>query len=328
MGVVGAAFAPTLARVSENAIVFPAMGPSRFTDFGRFMVVNAAARQRFAVADEVLGYRVFDALREAEDDYAEVAQVASFVASLALLEWSGQQGAYCAGVSFGKMAAAAHAGVLPFDDAVRLVAETARCERDYFCERQSDVVTHSFVKVGRQTLDELLAELAAAGEWFEISSYLDHDMYMVSLGEQALAGFKKRIGEVGGYSLYTMRPPAHASVFGPLGDRIDQQVLSGFRVRDPVLPIVSDQDGSLIETAEQARDWIVGGFVRPMRWPGIVDTLVQHGVERITIVGRDRLLRRLKRTVDSFSVTAVTPESALRPMSGRTAYRVPDGATP
>lgn len=309
-----AASAPRLAQVSENAIVFPAMGPARFADFGRFMVVNAAARERFAVADDVLGYRVFDALREAEDDYAEVAQVASFVASLALVEWSGQQGSCCAGVSFGKMAAAAHAGVLPFDDAVRLVAETARCERDYFAERQSDVVTHSFVKVGRKTLDELLAELAAADEWFEISAYLDRDMYMVSLSTQALDGFKKRIGEAGGYSLYTMRPPAHASVFGPLRDRMDQRVLSGYRLRDPALPIVSDQDGSLVETAGQARDWILGGFVRPMRWPGVVDTLVRRGVERITIVGRDRLLRRLRCTVESFATTMVSPESALKPV--------------
>jgi [acyl-carrier-protein] S-malonyltransferase len=300
---------------SRSALVFPAMGPSRFADFGRFMVVNAAARKRFAVADEVLGYRVFDALREADDDYAEVAQVTSFVASMALVEWSGKRGDYCAGVSFGKMAAAAHAGVLPFDEAVRLVAESARCERDYFAEQQSDIVTHSFVKVGPGTLEELLAELAAAGEWYEISSYMDSDMYMVSLGERALDGFKKRIGAVGGYSLYTMRPPAHSSAFVPLRDLMETQVLGTFTFRDPQLPIVSDQDGSLVRTAEQAREWILGGVVRPMRWPGVVETLVRQGVQRISIVGRDRLLRRLKCTVESFATTMVTPEAALRPGS-------------
>lgn len=300
---------------SGSALVFPAMGPSRFADFGRFMVANGAARKRFAVADEVLGYRVFDALREADDDYAEVAQVTSFVASMALVEWSGKRGDYCAGVSFGKMAAAAHAGVLPFDEAVRLVAESARCERDYFAEQQSDIVTHSFVKVGPETLEELLAELAAAGEWYEISSYLDSDMYMVSLGERALEGFKKRIGAVGGYSLYTMRPPAHSSAFAPLRDLMATQVLGTFTFRDPQLPIVSDQDGSLVRTAEQAREWILGGVVRPMRWPGVVETLVRQGVQRISIVGRDRLLRRLKCTVESFATTMVTPEAALRPGS-------------
>ena len=312
----------------ENAIIFPAMGPSRFADFGRFMVVNAAARERFAVADDILGYRVFDALRAADDDdYTEVAQIASFVAALALAEWSGGAGGYCAGVSFGKMAAAAHAGVLPFDEALRLVAESARCEREYFAEHHTDVVTQSFVKVGRDTLGELLDELAAAGEWFEISSYLDRDMYMVSLRERALEGFKKRIGAVGGYSLYTMRPPAHASVFGPLRDRIDQRVLSRHRLRDPVLPIVSDQDGSLVKTAEQARDWILGGFVRPMRWPAVVDALVRRGVEQISIVGRDRLLSRLKCTTGSFATTVVTPESALRPADPPPRHRVLEGAT-
>ncbi|MFI9273478.1 ACP S-malonyltransferase [Kitasatospora sp. NPDC052896] len=292
------------------------MGPSRFADFGRFMVVNAAARSRFAVADEVLGYSVFDALRESEDDYAEVAQVTSFVVSLALVEWSGQSGeSHCAGVSFGKMAAAAHAGVLPFEEAVRLVAETARCERDYFAEQHTDIVTHSFVKVPADTLDTLLAELTDAGEWFEISSYMDRDMFMVSLSERALEGFKRRIGEAGGYSLYTMRPPAHAGIFGELRERIDREVLSGYQLRDPVLPIVSDQDGSLVNSAEQARDWILGGFTRPMRWPGVVDTLAAQGVRRISIVGRDRLLRRLKCTVENFSTATIAPESALRPAS-------------
>ncbi|MEY9969380.1 [acyl-carrier-protein] S-malonyltransferase [Streptacidiphilus sp. MAP12-16] len=301
----------------SSAIVFPAMGPSRFADFGKFMLVNAAARRRFAVADEALGYSVFDALRQSEDDYAEVAQIASFVTALALADWAEESHPetphLCAGVSFGKMAAAAYAGVLPFDEAVRMVAEVARGERDYFAEHHRDIVTHSFVKVPRETLDELLAELDTADEWYEISSYLDRDLYMVSLNERALDGFKKRIGAVGGYSLYTMRPPAHASIFEPLRDRLDQEVLSRYRFRDPVLPIVSDQDGSLVESAEQARDWILGGFVRPMRWPGIVDTLTGQGVDRIRIVGRDRLLRRLKCTVDNLSTTTTAPESALRP---------------
>lgn len=303
----------------SNAIVFPAMGPSRFADFGRFMVVNSPARKLFHAADEVLGYRVFDALRESEDDYAEVAQVASFVVSLALVEWGAAQlhgpVTHCAGVSFGKMAAAAYAGALPFEEAVRLVAESARCERDYFAEQQGDIVTHSFVKVGPETLQTLLAELSEAGEWSEISSYMDRDMYMVSLNERALEGFKQRIGEVGGYSLYTMRPPAHASVFAPLRERIEQDVLSGYRLCDPLLPIVSDQDGSLVTTAEQAREWILGGFTRPMRWPGVVDTLVEQGVRRISIVGRDRLLRRLKCTVENFATTTIAPESALKPSS-------------
>jgi [acyl-carrier-protein] S-malonyltransferase len=294
------------------------MGPSRFADFGRFMIVNAEARERFAVADEVLGYSVFDALRESDDDYAEVAQVTSFVTSLALVEWDRksrpERDGYCAGVSFGKMAAATHAGVLPFDRAVRLVAETARCERDYFTEQHGDIVTHSFVKVPRETLDELLAELTAADEWFEISSYLDHDLYMVSLSERALDGFKERIGAAGGYSLYTMRPPAHASIFGPLRDRIDE-ILRDHEFSDPGIPIVSDQDGTLVTTAEQAREWILGGYVHPMRWPGIVDTLAAQGVERISVVGRDRLLRRLKCTVDNFATTTIAPESALRPIS-------------
>ncbi|MFF7634977.1 ACP S-malonyltransferase [Kitasatospora sp. NPDC008050] len=295
------------------------MGPSRFADFGRFMVVNRQARKLFSVADEVLGYRVFDALRQSEDDYAEVAQITSFVASLALVEWGAAQlpgpVGHCAGVSFGKMAAAAYAGVLPFEEAVPLVAELARCEHEYFMEQHSDIVTHSFVKVGPQALAELLAELAEAGEWYEISSYLDDDMSMVSLNERALEGFKERIGAVGGYSLYTMRPPAHAAIFAPLRERIEQDVLGGYRLRDPLLPIVSDQDGSLVTSAEQAREWILGGYTRPMRWPGVVDTLVEQGVRRIAIVGRDRLLRRLTCTADSFAVITIAPEAALKPGS-------------
>ncbi|MEU9047905.1 MULTISPECIES: ACP S-malonyltransferase [unclassified Kitasatospora] len=308
----------TTGEPGSNALVFPAMGPSRFADFGRFMVVNAAARKYFAAADEVLGHSVFDALRDSDDDYSETAQVASFVASLALVEWglaTGRQepADYCAGVSFGKSAAAAHAGVLPFEEAVSLVAETARCEAAYFTEHHRDIVTHSFVKIGPELLDELLAELADAGEWYEVSSRLDHDLCMVSLSERALDGFKRRIGDSGGYSLYTMRPPAHASIFGPLRDRVEQDVLARYRLRDPRVPIVSDQDGSLVESASQASAWLLGGFVRPMNWPGVVATLADLGVDRITIVGRDRLLRRLRCTVDNFTTSTLAPETALTP---------------
>ncbi|MEK8169525.1 ACP S-malonyltransferase [Streptomyces sp. M19] len=222
---------------NSTALVFPGMGPSAFADVGRFMVVNPYARKLVAVADEVLGYSLVDTFREAEGDYSEAAQVAFLVNCLACAQWAVDQldiePEVCAGPSFGEKAAVAFAGGLPVDEAIRMTAELARLLEDWFSREHRDIVTLSFVRVREEQLREILAELDERGEWHEISSYVDEDFVMLSLGEERVEWLSGRLRAVGGMPLYTMRPPMHCAAFGGLRDRAEAEVLSTLTFTDP-----------------------------------------------------------------------------------------------
>lgn len=302
-----------------TAMVFPGMGPVRFADVGTFMLANPYARRLVAVADDVLGYSLVDALREAEGDYSVDAQVAFLTNCVALAQWAeaelGVVPDVCVGPSFGEKATAAHTGTLSFRDAVRMTAGLARCMEDYFATEHRSVVTCSFVRTPEEQLKEVLAELDERGQWYEISCHVDHDFWMVSLREAGLERFERRVRALGGLPLYTMRPPMHCAAFGALRDRAEREVLADLHFADPVLPVVADQDGSLIQTGEGVRDMLLDSFVRPLRWPEVVASLRRLGIGRVCVAGPDSLFGRVGITTANFEVTAANPRVAMHPRS-------------
>ncbi|MFR9800574.1 ACP S-malonyltransferase [Streptomyces sp. MS06] len=301
-----------------SALVFPGMAPTRFPDVAKFMLINPHARRLLKTADEVLGYPLFERYRESDGDYTEYAQVAFFVNCVALAHWGADEYGIrpdaVAGPSFGSKAAAVFSGVLSFADAVRMTAQMARCENDWFSREYRDAVTLSFTRTPREKLDEVLAELDARGEWYDISCHIDEDFYMVSLDGDSAEWMEKRLRSLGGMPLYTMRPPMHCRAFGALRDRVDEEVLSGLRFADPVLPVVADQDGALLTTGEQVRGMLLDGYVLPVRWPDVVATLRDRlGVGRIHVCGPDSLFGRVGITTRSFDVVQANPRTAMLP---------------
>ncbi|MFE0420625.1 ACP S-malonyltransferase [Streptomyces tendae] len=303
---------------TRSALVFPGMAPIRFADVAKFMLINSHARRLLRIADEALGYSLFDRYREADGDYTEYAQVAFFVNCVALAHWAeeehGMSPDVIAGPSFGGKAAAVFSGVLSFSDAVRMTASMARCENDYFAREYRDAVTLSFTRTPREQLDEVLSELNDRGEWYDLSCHIDDDFYMVSLDGGSVEWMEKQLRSLGGMPLYTMRPPMHCSAFGALRDRIDAEVLAGLRFADPALPLVADQDGTVLTTGEQVRQMFLDGYVLPVRWPAVVDTLKERfDVGRMYVCGPDSLFGRVGVTTRNFDVVPANPRTAMRP---------------
>ncbi|MFJ9840201.1 ACP S-malonyltransferase [Kitasatospora sp. NPDC101155] len=301
----------------RTAMIFPGMGPVAFNDVGRFMVANRFARELVTVADEVLGYSLVDALREAEGDYSEAAQVAFLVNCLASADWAqdalGVEAEAVLGPSFGEKAAVAFARSLSTPEAVRMTAELARCMDEYFSREHTDIVVLSFVRTPEEKLGEILAELDEQGEWHDISCYVDEGFYMLSLRESRVEWMQHRLRAIGGMPLYTMRPPLHSGAFAGLRDKAEREVLSTLHFTDPKLPVVADQDGALLTTAEQVRTMLLDSIVRPLRWPDAVAGLKRLGVERVCVAGPDSLFGRVPCTTGNFEVVPANPRLAMTP---------------
>jgi [acyl-carrier-protein] S-malonyltransferase len=301
-----------------TAIVFPGMGPSRFEDVARFMLINSHARRLLAEADDVLGYSLVDRFRDTPGDYSEFAQVAFLVNCVALARWGeearGVDPNYCVGPSFGGKAAAVYSGALPFAAAVTMTARWARMLEDYFAHEHRDIVTHSFVRTGGEQLAQILVELDDRGEWYEVSCYIDDDLHMLSLSESMIDWLQERVRGLGGLPLYTMRPPMHCGAFQPLRDEMAREVLDGIEFEDPDIPVVADQDGRLVTSGAGVREVLLDGIVRPVRWPEVVRALRRLRVGTLYVSGPDSLFGRVACTTRNFEVVAISPRTALRPL--------------
>jgi [acyl-carrier-protein] S-malonyltransferase len=304
----------------STVITFPGMGPAAFPEIMKFMLTDRFVRPLIGIANGVLGYSLVDRYRESEGDYSEFAQISFLLNCLALArhaeERFGIDAEFCVGPSFGEKTAAVYVGTLSVPDAVWMTARIAQCMEEYFREEHQDVVTLSFVRTPEDRLEKILAELEERGEWCDISCYLDHDFYMLSVREETVPRVKELVRGVGGMHLYTMRPPMHSSAFAGLRERVAESVFSELTFADPRMPLVSDQDGELVTSGAGVRELLLDSFVRPLRWPHAVQSLRDRGVTRMCVAGPDALFGRVGTTTRNFDVVPVGPRAALRPRRG------------
>ncbi|MEV0322096.1 ACP S-malonyltransferase [Streptomyces sp. NPDC050658] len=289
----------------------------------KFLLINPAARGLTAEADEILGYSLVERCRATEDPFSEYSRVAFLVSCLALARWAedelGAEPEACVGPSFGGTPAAVHAGSLAFADAVRLTAGWSHRLDRYFAEQYGDVVTQSFARVPSQALDEVLAELTAEGEWYDIACRVDEDFHMLSLRERRVDWLRHRLRAIGGLALYTMRPPMHSRAFGELRDDIERTLFDGLEFADPRLPVVCDHDGKPLHTGDEIRTMLLDGIVRAVQWPTALDTLRGRGIGTLWVAGPDSLWGRVRVATRNFDVVQLTPEKALAPRRRKTA---------
>jgi [acyl-carrier-protein] S-malonyltransferase len=303
----------------RTAVVFPGLAGSTFQQVGRFMVLDRYVRARLAVADEVLGESLLTGLRDSDGDYDLYAQVAFLVNSLALADRAEREAGrphLCTAASFGHRAVPAYTGSLGFPDTIRLAVDLARCEQEYFAAEPEDLVTHCFVRVPDGPLHELVAEHVQRGDWVEVSAYLDPGFYLVSLRAELLDGLVRSVRQLGGYSMQTIRPAVHAHRFAGLRRRVEADVLPRFRLADPVPPVVADQDGRLVSSAQELRAMLLDGFDRPINWPAVTAALSGQGVRTVYVTGPDLLFHRLTCMTGCFRVVPVTPRTVSGPHRG------------
>lgn len=306
-----------------TAIVFPGMGPSTFAGIGRFLVLDPYARRRLEETDDVLGGHLLDRLYEPQAGYSEDMQAGFFVASLALADRavaSAGRPRLCVGFSTGQRAAAVFTGAVDFAAGLRLTVALARCERDFFLTGFRDVVTVSFTHCGPDETAVVHAALDERGIWWYPSGRVAPDLHMLTLREADLPVLTELVRAEGGYLLQTMRPPVHAAAFTGLRERAEAEVLGDLPLRDPVISLLSDHDGSLVDSAAALRRMLLDTFDHPVDWPRVVDALVTAGIVDVLITGPDALLHRSPSTkrlrAVPFSPKPVV-DALLRPVSAR-----------
>ncbi|CAM5290635.1 hypothetical protein SANTM175S_03553 [Streptomyces antimycoticus] len=274
-----------------------------------------------AIADEVVGYSVFDRYRQSDGDkegqYAAGSyQIAFLTVCLSLADWAeetlGEKPELCAGPSFGQRAAVTYAGSLPFEETVRLTAELARCEEEYFAQEHREAVTHCVIHTPEESLRKALGELDDEGEWHDVSGHIDQGFYLVSCASPCSTGSSGSATWAATTCTRCGRPSTPPRSAACAARRRKRSSV-GFELADPKLPVVSDQNGALLTEAEGVRTMLLDTFNCPIGWPDMVETMREQGITKVCISGPDNLFGRVNSTGESFEVLAIDARKAMRP---------------
>lgn len=293
-GEVGATGAGT---TSGAAFYFPGLVPVRFETLEPFLRTDPFAGQLLPVVDRALGYRLLERAAGADIYDWEVFEAVHVVVGLALArgltERSGVRPQLLGGQSFGAVTAAIHNGAIGLADGIRLIARSTAVEVEYFAALDRPVGTLFFYRLSTDQVSELVAAAGTAGQHLEISVYLDNLVHAVCGPMDELTGFADQVREHGGHVFYLMNRAEHCPSLGGLRSRLETEVYQRFHWNDPELPTISDVDGSTLTTGEQISNDLTTGWVTPVRWSLVADSLVASGVRRIYVIGPPSMFTRL-----------------------------------
>lgn len=291
--------------MSKIAFLFPAQG-AQSVGMGRALVEELPAAQAlFERANGILGYDLAKLCFEGPQDRLDStvhSQPALFVSSLAALEKLRKdapdvveqcQGA--AGLSLGEYTALVFAGVMTFDDGLRLVAERGAAMQAAADLRPSGMV--SVLGVEREPLEAMCA--AARGDSvLQIANLLCPGNTAISGSAEAIDRFTAQADTDGvRYVRLAVAGAFHTSIMQPAVERLTK-ALANVPMQKPRIPVVSNVDAASHDDPEEIRQLLVRQVVNPVRWEDSMRYLIGQGHDLFYEVGPGRVLRGLMKRID------------------------------
>ncbi len=293
--------------MSKVAFVFPGQG-AQSVGMGRRLVESVpAARALYVGAGAILGYDLLHVCLEgpAEKlDSTVYSQPALFVTSLAALEWlkankpdvaSGCQAA--AGLSLGEYTALVFAGVMSFDDGLRVVQERGRAMQDAADAVSSGMV--SILGMERDKIEQLCSDTRQPGEVLQIANLLCPGNIVVSGHKSACERMAEAATKAGAMKSIPLAVAGafHTSLMQPAVERL-AKALAGVQLNRPRIPVISNVDATAHDNPDEIRDLLTRQVVSPVRWEDSQRKLLAEGYGPHWEVGPGRVLRGLLKRID------------------------------
>ncbi len=293
--------------MSSTAFLFPGQG-AQHVGMGRDLCASLpAAKDLFDRASAVLGYDLLSVCTNGPAERlnaTDVSQPAIFVASLAALEQlMATQPALLAGVtataglSLGEYTALVFAGVMTFDDALRVVK--ARGEAMQTAAEATPGGMTAILGMEVSEVEALVAEAqATAGGVLRVANLLCPGNTVVSGSAAGIEAFGK-LAEA--RQLRTIKLAVagafHTDLMKPADDKL-AAALANAAFAPAKLPIWSNVDAKPHTDPAEIQPLLVKQVLSPVRWEETLRGLMAAGVTKFVEVGPGRVLAGLLKRVN------------------------------
>lgn len=290
----------------KNAILFPGQG-AQFVGMGRDAYdASAKIRELYARANEVVGYDLtkicFEGPSEALDT-TEQSQPAIFLTSLAALEALREiepdvveQCVATTGLSLGEYTSLVFAGVMSFDDGLKLVQL-----RGQAMQEASDAEPSGMVSVIGLELDVVrsLCDQVDDPGVLMVANYLCPKNYVVSGGMTACEKLVDLAKEAGAIKLAPLAVAGafHTPLMSPAVEKM-RVVIESTPFHEPKTPYISGVDAQFHSDPDEIKQILVRQISSPVMWEDSMRRLLSDGIDAFYEVGPGRVLRGLMKRID------------------------------
>ena len=304
--------------MKKFAMVFPGQGSQTVGMLAELAGDYPIVQETFKQASEVLGYDLWQLVQEGpaeELNKTWQTQPALLTASVAVYRvWQQKYPALkpevMAGHSLGEYSALVCAGVLDFQDAVKLVELRGKLMQQAVPEGTGAM----YAIIGLD--NDAIINACKQAEQGEVVSAVNFN----SPGQVVIAGAKaaveraaalcKEAGAKRALQL-AVSVPSHCALMKPAADQLSVS-LESITLKEAGVSVLNNVDVKNEIEADAIRNALVRQLYSPVRWTEIVEKMAQNGVEVLIEVGPGKVLNGLtKRIVDSLQAVSVNDVKSL-----------------
>ena len=320
-----------------TAFVFPGQG-SQVVGMGRAVYESSArARETFESANEVLGYDLtkicFEGPAERLDD-TTVAQPAVLATSVAILEAlvesvngklgrrvtdgheprgvgalpAGLRPRFVAGHSLGEFTALVAAGVLTFQDALRLVAERGRLA----ASRGAKGAMAAIVGLPAEEVDRVIKDTLPIGSAVVVANDNGPTQVTIAGDSESIRRITEALTRHGARRIIPLRisAPFHFPDMGRIGPDLSA-FMRTLHFREPVVPIVANVSALPHPSASAIPDALVRHLSQRVEWLRSVRYMVERGASTFVEIGAGQVVNGLVKRIADVKLVNVTDSASI-----------------
>ncbi|MBE2898376.1 ACP S-malonyltransferase [Pasteurellaceae bacterium 20609_3] len=297
------------------AMVFPGQGSQAIGMLGELASHYNVVEDTFKQASDVLGYDLWALVQSGQAEELNQTwrtQPALLAASVAVYRvWQEKypdlKPAVMAGHSLGEFSALVCAGVIDFQDAIKLVELRGRLMQK--AVPQGTGAMYAIIGLDDQTIIDC-CEKAAEGEVVSAVNFNSPGQVVIAGAKSAVERAAQLCKDAGAKRALPLAVsvPSHCALMKPAADQL-AVALDSISFKAPQVPVINNVDVKQQTSADDIRSALVRQLYSPVRWSESVEKMASQGVAVLVEMGPGKVLtglaKRINKSLDACAVNDV-----------------------